>query len=57
MKAIKLHLPLRQFEFLETEFSSMEEFKKEYPQLVVDIALANKAAREAVQKEKDRVPF
>lgn len=55
-KKIKLHLPMRQYEFLEINYSSMEEFEKEYAEVVLMVAKANKAAREAVQKEKDSQP-
>jgi len=56
MKNIKLILPMRQFEKIEIEFDSVEDFKKEYPQLVLDVAIANKDAQDKVKKYKENQP-
>ena len=60
-KNIKLILPMRTFEKIEIEFDSVEELKREYPQLVLDMKLANKEAQNLVNKYKedreDEPPF
>ena len=47
---------MRQFEKIEIEFDSVEDFKKEYPQLVLDVAIANKDAQDKVKKYKENQP-
>jgi hypothetical protein len=50
MKIIKWHLPTQDFGFVEVEFDSMEEMKKEYSNVYVGVKTLQKKAEQDLHK-------
>lgn len=53
MKPLKLHIPTEQFGFVEVEFDSMEEMKKEYSNVYVGVKMLQKKAEQDLVKANE----